>query len=116
MKLLHQADSTLRTIHTFSYEAENHTLGTAKSGGQVRIISPLKGSVIIEKINEPDPFGVRMLISQGPVNDTGEPQPLVVYDGKTIRKLDRKKKIVYVNKVILCAGPRAWSNNYLVKS
>ncbi len=97
MSLLRKADSTLCTIRTFSYEAEEHTLGTSKYGDQVAIISPLKGSVIIEKISETDLYKVRMSINGGPVGATVAPQYLLAYDGKTIRKLDRKAKVVYVN-------------------
>lgn len=98
--ILEKADSSIRSIHSISYSAENYTVGTLKLGEIVALIPAVSGKVKIEKIAAEDSIGARIDIEalQYSTQEKGSDARMhITYDGKTIRKLDGRREVVYVN-------------------
>ncbi len=90
--LLHQADSALRATESVSYDAEHFELGTAILRDTVRVtLSPARGRVTLVKTSPNDPLGAKLAV------EIPDPEERLVYDGRHIRRLRARTKVVYVN-------------------
>ena len=99
-EILKNSALAILNVKSFSYYAEEYSLGTHKRGEMFAIITPHRGDVKITKINREDPVGFKLAVS-GELVSSNPKKPNtpfnIAYDGKLIRKLDNKKKVVTVS-------------------
>lgn len=99
-EILQKAVSALQNIISITYQAEEYSIGTVKFGDTDAILTPHQGKVLFVRSTEDEFFGGKAVIEGELVRTTSErtnSKFKVVYDGKKIRKIDYKRKIVYVN-------------------
>ncbi len=98
--ILAKLDSAISNVKTISYRAEHFVVGTLKRGEFEAILTPSRGEVKIARLENDEPFGARIAVNGELIrtqsNATNSPF-LIAYDGVMIRKLDKEKRIVYVN-------------------
>ncbi len=96
-EILTKAEAAVQNLKTISYHAEQYNIGMIKYGEHYAILAPLNGKVKLTRILNGDPIGAKLIIL-GESIVTNRLTPFeVIYDGEKIKKLDRTKKIVFVN-------------------
>lgn len=99
-EILQKATTALLNIKSITYHAEQYSIGIVKYGDTEAILTPHQGKVLFERSIEDDFFGGKVVIEAELVRTTSERTNSnfkVVYDGNKIRKIDYKKKVVFVN-------------------
>jgi len=99
-EILQKAVSALQNIKSITYQAEEYSIGTVKVGDTDAILTPHQGKVLFVRSTEDEFFGGKVVIEGELVRTSSErtnSKFKVVYDGKKIRKINYKRKIVYVN-------------------
>lgn len=97
IRVLQMADSTLRRIKTFSYQLERYSLGMMEEGAEGSFLPPSKVTVVMSRLTDKDPVGVRYMVEEGYPSLGKEKTLKVGYDGKKIRFLLEKDKEIYIN-------------------
>ena len=97
VEILKKAKEAVKNLESISYHAEHHVIGVIKLKEGYTFITPYDGTIKLARIHHEDPIGAKLIITLGNASKNQLMPVEISYDGKKIKKINKRSKIFYVN-------------------